>query len=375
MLSFEPNLKLQKALKRLQEQVVSAASGLGLLSPGEAQYLNRCALISNVGASTRIENALLTDAEVEWVDTTLSADGRVTAFEQHKDFILDKLSKDRERSVEEVVGCREVLTTIYSQASDFIPLTEAVIRGLHHDLLKFYPQALPYAGAYKTAPNRVISKNHATGEVRTVLDPAPPGIVTETAMAELVAWYNANRDASPWPLLTATEFVFRFLAIHPFQDGNGRIGRALFLLALLQSDDEHLARLMPYVALDRRIEQNRAQYYSVLHEVSGGVFQVDPSHYRYEPLAWFFLRMLEGALQDVAHYRQRYVLLQKQSETAANVLQSFKSQPEQRLRVNEIVGATQLPRRTVQYALKTLTEQGFLQRLGQGAGVRYQLVF
>ena len=88
-----------------------------------------------------------------------------------------------------------------------------------------------------------------------------------------------------------------------------------------------------------------------------------------------FLKMLEGALQDVAHYRERYTLLQKLSGTAASVLQSFKSHPEQRLRVNDIVSATQLPRRTVQYALKTLSDQGFLQRLGQGAGVRYQLVF
>lgn len=375
MLSFEPSLKLEKTLKRLQEQVVSAASGLGSLSAEEAHYLNRCALISNVGASTRIENALLTDIEVEWVDTTLSADGRTTSFEQHKEFILDKLSKDRERSVEEVVGCRDVLSTIYSQAKDFSPLTEMVIRGLHHDLLKFYPQALPYAGAYKSVPNRVISQNHATGEVRTVLDPAPPGTITATSMAELVAWYNVSRHESPWPLLAATEFVFRFLAIHPFQDGNGRIGRALFLLALLQSDDAHLAKLMPYVALDRRIEQNRAQYYSVLHEVSQGVFQADPRRYHYEALAWFFLKMLEGALQDVAHYRERFVLLQKLSGTAASVLQSFKSHPEQRLRVNDIVSAAQLPRRTVQYALKTLSDQGFLQRLGQGAGVRYQLVF
>ena len=123
MLSFEAGVKLEKALKKLQAQVTNAASGLGSLSAAEAHYLNRCALISNVGASTRIENALLTDAEVEWLDTTLSVDGRTTAFEQHKDFILDKLSKDRERSVEEVVGCREVLVTIYSQARDFIPLT------------------------------------------------------------------------------------------------------------------------------------------------------------------------------------------------------------------------------------------------------------
>jgi Fic family protein len=132
---------------------------------------------------------------------------------------------------------------------------------------------------------------------------------------------------------------------------------------------------MPYVALDRRIEQNRAKYYAVLHEVSQGTFQADPTHYRYEPLAWFFLKMLEDALHGMEHTRARYVRLQKLSETASAVLQSFKSRPEQRLQVNDIVSATQLPRRTVQYALKTLTDQGFLQRLGQGAGVRYQLVF
>ena len=375
MLSFQPSVKLEKALKALQAEIVHAAARLDSLSADEGHYLNRCALISNVGASTRIENALLTDAEVEWVDTTLSVDGRITAFEQHKDFILDKLSKDRERSVEEVVGCREVLATIYAQARDFIPLTETVIRGLHHDLLKFFPQASPHAGGYKTAPNRVISRNHATGEVRTVLDPAAPGVATETAMVDLVAWYNASRHESPWPLLVATEFVFRFLAIHPFQDGNGRIGRALFLLALLQSDDEPLAAVMPYVALDRRIEQHRTKYYAVLHEASQGTFHADPTRYRYEPLAWFFLKMLEDALHDVEHYRARYVRLQKLSETAAAVLQCFKSRPEQRLQVNNIVHATRLPRRTVQYALRSLTGQGFLQRLGQGAGVRYQLVF
>ena len=375
MLSFSPSQKLEKALKRLQTQIVGTAAGLAALPPAEAQYLNRCALISNVGASTRIENALLTDAEVEWVDTTLTADSRTTAFDQHKAFILDKLSKDRERSVEEVIGCREVLSTIYLQARDFVPLTEMVIRGLHHDLLKFYPQAQRYAGAYKTAPNRVISTNHDTGEVRIVLDPAAPGIATETAMAELVNWYNANVHEVAWPLLTATEFVFRFLAIHPFQDGNGRIGRALFLMALLQADDAQLAAVMPYVALDRRIEQNRAQYYAVLHEASHGVFQADPSAYHYEALVWFFVRMLEGALQDVGLYRLRFARLQKLSETARAVLQSFKAHPEQRLRVQDIVNEIQLPRRSIQYALQTLTSQGFLQRLGQGAGVRYQLVF
>ncbi len=70
----------------------------------------------NIGASTRIENAVLTDQEIEWVDTILQKDGKTTAFEENKIFILDKLKKDRERSVEEVVACCQILSTVYLQA-------------------------------------------------------------------------------------------------------------------------------------------------------------------------------------------------------------------------------------------------------------------
>jgi DNA-binding IclR family transcriptional regulator len=56
-------------------------------------------------------------------------------------------------------------------------------------------------------------------------------------------------------------------------------------------------------------------------------------------------------------------------------LNCFKSSPEKRLKVADIVDETNLPRRTVQYALKTLTKNEFIQKLGQGAGTRYQLVF
>ena len=64
----------------------------------------------------------------------------------------------------------------------------------------------------------------------------------------LTPWSSAQLWPScehPWPLLVATEFVFRFLAIHPFYDGNGRLGRALFILALLQSVDKYLAEEKP----------------------------------------------------------------------------------------------------------------------------------
>ena len=223
-------------------------------------------MISNIGASTRIENAVLTDREVEWVDTILQKDGKTTAFEENKIFILDKLAKDRERSVEEVVGCRQILSTVYLQAKELFPLTEAIIRGLHQDLLRYDPRAANYAGGYKTSPNRVLFVNYQTGEQRVVLDPSPPGI-------------------------------------------------------------------------------------------------------------WFFIKILRSSLSDIDVYRNRFAQLQKLSESALAVLDCFKSSPEKRLKVSDILKETGMPRRTIQYALQTLTAKALIQRLGQGAGTRYQLIF
>ena len=375
MLSFPPSNKIEFELKMLHEFFVETYRDLEELSSNEAKYLNRFALISNIGASTRIENAILTDQEIDWVDTVLNENGKTTAFDEKRAFILDKLSKDRERSIEEVVGCRQVLSTIYLQANELFPLTETVIRGLHHDLLRYYPETASHAGGYKTAPNRVVFINHATGEHRVVLDPAPPGVINSTAMADLVKWYNATISKHPWPLLVATEFVFRFLSIHPFQDGNGRLGRALFILALLQSKDKYLTGISSFLAVDRHIEQNRSLYYTVLHQCSDGKFQADPTHYNLEPLAWFFIKVIQSSLADVEIYRQKYTSLQKLSESSLAVLSCFKAGPEKRLKVANLVTETGLPRRTIQYALNTLTKQGFLQMLGRGAGSRYQLLF
>lgn len=375
MLSFTPSTKLEKGLKELQGELTHLAETISTLAEDEKTYLHKCALISTIGASTRIENAVLTDAEIEWVDTTLTADGKTTAFEAKKTFILDKLSKDRERSIEEVVGCREILNLLYLQGDDMFPLTESVIRGLHNVLLAYYPAAAGYAGGYKTSPNRVISINHETGEQRTVLEPSPPGPITEAAMRDLVGWYNSAIKEHPWPLLVATEFIFRFLAIHPFQDGNGRLGRALFLLALMQGDDARLRQVICYVSIDRQIERHRSIYYSTLRQVSNGQYRADSREYLMEPLAWFFLKMIRLALEDVSLLRKRYAALQGLSGSAVQVLACFKSSPEKRLQVAELVAETGLVRRTVQNSLVSLTKAGFLHRLGTGPAVRYQLVF
>ncbi len=378
MPDIQLSTQLERSLWELEERLIRTHIELEGISREETRYLNRFALISNVGASTRIENAVLTDQEIEWIDTVLTKDGKTTAFDQMKGFIANKLSKDKERSIEEVAGCREVLKTVYQQADQFFPLTESTIRGLHHDLLQYHPGSAHHSGGYKTTPNKVVSKNVATGEERVVLDPAPPGIITETAMSDLIFWYNAlvgGSIRSKYPLPAPVIFVFRFLAIHPFADGNGRLGRALFILALLQNGYAHWKSLVPFIAIDRHIEQNRPLYYSVLHQCSKGKFHQNPDKYEIEPLIWFFVKIIDLALDDIPVYRKRFINSQKLSETALTVLNCFKEKPENRLNVGYIIKTTEIPSRTIQYALKTLVEKEFLQRLGQGRGTRYQLIF
>ncbi len=378
MSNIKLSSQLERSLWELEERLIRTHIELEDISGEETLYLHRFALICNIGASTRIENAVLTDQEIEWIDTVLTKDGKTTAFDQMKGFIEDKLSKDKERSIEEVAGCREGLKTIYQQADQFSPLTESTIRGLHHDLLCYHPGSAHHLGGYKTTQNRVISKNLATREERVVLDPAPPGIITQAAMADLVFWYNEITGGtlkSNYPFAAPVVFVFRFLAIHPFTDGNGRLGRALFILVLLQNGYKHWKSIVPLLAIDRHIEQNRPLYYSVLHKCSKGKFHQNPEKYEIEPLIWFFVKIIGSALDDIPIYRKRFVNSKKLSETALIVLNCFKEKPENRLNVGYIIKTTEIPSRTIQYALKTLVEKEFLQRLGQGRGTRYQLVF
>ncbi|MCK5806200.1 MAG: Fic family protein, partial [Lentisphaeria bacterium] len=335
----------------------------------------RQAYISTIGASTRIENAVLTDAQIEWIDTELSADGRPTAFAAMRPRIEEKISKDRERSLEEVAGCREMLAVIYSQGAELFPLTQATLCGLHRELLQYHPPAAFHLGRYKVVPNSVIERNAATGEKRSVLRTSDPGPITETAVAEMIAWYNRTLGDHPWSIAVGCELVFRFLACHPFQDGNGRLGRALFLLTLMQCSDSNLKRVAPYLAVDRFIEQNKTEYYTVLARVSDGRFHPDPTKYRMELFLGFMLKAVSAALDSIEFYKNRVELIRDLSVSATTVLQCFKDMPEQRLTPKRIREETQQSERTVSRVLRSMVDSGLIQRLGRGSATRYQLVF
>ncbi|MEK6774901.1 MAG: Fic family protein [Bdellovibrionota bacterium] len=166
-------------------------------------------------------------------------------------------------------------------------------------------------------------------------------------MRDLVSWYNEAIHKEPWTVAVACEFVFRFLAIHPFQEGNGRLSRALFLMSLLQSPYEKIASVVYCLATDRHIERHKEEYYIVLNQCSDGKFAIDPKDYKIE----YFLRYM------------------------IKVLECFKELPEIRIKPKHIQKNTNLPTRTVANALTTLLREEFIQRHGRGSATYYQLVF
>lgn len=113
------------------------------------------------------------------------------------------------------------------------PLTQTFIRQLHKTLLREdyevfrklpggeYTSYTVHAGMYKTRPNSVITR---TGERFEYASPEE----TPALMTDLVNWYNeAERQATITPVELAALFHYRYIRIHPFEDGNGRIARLL----------------------------------------------------------------------------------------------------------------------------------------------------
>ncbi len=376
MLSYTITDELTKKLKIISELCAEKAAFIDSLSEDHKNVMKKYAIISTIGGSTRIENAVLTNTEIAWMDETLSKDQKPTAFNQEKEYIKNKLSRDRERSIEEVVGCRSMLAIVYVQAEELFPLTETTIKGLHNELLHYYSQAYPYLGKYKIVSNSVVEIITGTSIQKDVLKTADPGPITDSAMQELVSWYNKALHVYSWPIAVATEFVFRFLAIHPFQDGNGRLGRALFILALLQSQDKNLAKILPYISIDRHIEKHREEYYLVLRRCSSGKFSQDPKSYRIEYFLNFMLKRFEDALNnDIEFYARRYSSYRELADSPQKVLLCFKEYPEKRLQLKDVMALTHIPRRTVIYSIQVLVTEGFLQKEGKGPATKYQLTF
>jgi len=115
--------------------------------------------------------------------------------------------------------------------------------------------------------------------------------------------------------------------------------------------------------------------YKVLKKSTDGKFQKNPKKYKYNYFFNYMTDILRNSLNNFDYYVKKYENYTTLSNNSLDILKCFKNEPEVNLQTRDIVNKLGIPRRTVIYSLNSLSDKGFIQRLGQGRALRYKITF
>ncbi len=328
------------------DEFKGAWRALSTLAPERLKALRHVATIESIGSSTRIEGSKLTDREVERLLSNLD------------------IKPFSSRDEQEVAGYAAVMETVFQACQD-IPVTENHIKQLHRDLLRYSTKDERHRGDYKTLRNDVGAFDTNGTMIGVVFETATP-FDTPRHMQELVAWFRKARElGQQHPLLSIGIFVVTFLAIHPFQDGNGRLSRILTTLLLLQAGYAYV----PYSSLESVIENSKEGYYLALRQTQATLRNDVPN---WQPWLVFFLRALQQHKRRLAEKIEREkLMLAALPELAAQIIDEARSRG--RVTMGDMIRLTGASRNTLKEHFKRLLEQGHLVREGTGKATWYRL--
>ena len=211
----------------------------------------------------------------------------------------------------------------------------------------------------------------------TVHFEAPPRQGLESALAAFIDWFNTSlNDAGQDPLLRAAICHLWFVTLHPFDDGNGRITRALTDLALSQADSQSIRLYAMSVAI---LEQH-ADYYRVLEQTQKGGLDITAW------LVWFLDTLnatLEQAQQAItrtlakSQFWQRHgsePLSAEQIKVLNRLLDGGENGFLQGISASQYQKVAKVSKATATRHLADLLEKGCLEKLpGGGRNTRYQI--
>ncbi|HEY7543540.1 MAG TPA: Fic family protein [Blastocatellia bacterium] len=319
---------------------------LKTLSPERLRALRHVATIESIGSSTRIEGVRLTDQQIE----TLLAGLQRYAFQS--------------RDEQEVAGYAEAMDLLF-QSWEEMALTENHLKQLHAVLLKFSVKDEYHRGQYKRTPNTVIAYDRDANEVGVIFETSSP-FQTPIEMQRLVEWTNeAMAEKILHPLFVTAVFVVRFLAIHPFQDGNGRLSRIVTTLLLLRSGYAYV----PYASLESVIEENKDSYYAALRKTQKTLKEAEPD---WETWITFFLRCLKKQKDNLSAKLQRErILAEALPPLSLTILKLLREH--ERLTISELERLTGANKNTLKVRLRELTEAQHISKHGQARATWYAI--
>jgi Fic family protein len=328
------------------DEFKGAWRALGTLAPERLAALKRVATIESIGSSTRIEGSKLTDREIEQLLSKLEIKSFSTRDEQ------------------EVAGYAEVMNLVFTSWSD-ITLTENHIKQLHRDLLVRSEKDERHRGNYKTNSNSVVAFDENGVQIGIVFETASP-FNTPRLMNELVEWIQDELQAKKiHPLLLIALWVVVFLEIHPFQDGNGRLSRALTTLLLLRAGYAYV----PYSSLESVIEHSKEAYYLALRQTQGTIRTDAPN---WQPWLVFFLRSLAEQVRRLNIKIEREKLVLAPLPILSLQIVEF-AREHGRITMGDAIRLTGASRNTLKQHFRALAEQNHLKQQGSGRGVWYEI--
>jgi Fic family protein len=255
----------------------------------------------------------------------------------------------RDRSELEFAGYRDA--TDYLMAKEPEPLSVPLLLHLHRLLMQHTGD--PLAGKVKSSDN--VIGERAGGRVTVIFKTVAAGGQTDWHLDELVARYeDALADPEVPALLAVCALVLDFLAVHPFQDGNGRIARLITTHELLRGG-WGVAR---YVSLEQRIFESKNTYYASLR-----ASQAEWHEARHDIWPWtrYLLRVIADAYDDFERKIAAGTQLvgQTKHEQARNYILT---QAPRSFRLAQIIDALpDISAATIRDAADALKDEGVLQ--------------
>jgi Fic family protein len=318
------------------------------LSPQLIDRLIRSVIITSSGASTRIEGSMLGDTEVKALFGKLG------------------VQKFNTRDEQEVAGYLELLKIVFENFKD-ISFTESTIKHFHSLLLKYSSKDERHKGNYKFGSNRVEAHDSSGKLLGIIFDPTPPHLV-EKELREVLEFTITELEKKDFnPLLIIANFVFEYLAIHPFQDGNGRSSRVLTNLLLLQNN----YTFTPFISHERIIEKNKEEYYLVLNQ-SQRTWKTENE----DISSWiiFFLTAIKVQVTEAVNLLEKKedmeIILSEYQLAVWNTINNSTTS----LSRSEIQKISNVNVETIKQALQKLQGMNKIQAIGEGRATRYRVV-
>ena len=302
--------------------------------------LKSIATVRSVGASNRIEGNRMSDEEV--------------------DVLLQKIdiAKLTDRDSQEVVGYFEVLDLI-SESYQNISLSESHLKSLHNTLMKYSAKDLWHKGNYKQHSNAV-EASFPDGTKQIIFQTTEAGFATENAIRGLLDWYNAETEVHA--LIKIASFVYEFLSVHPFQDGNGRLSRLISTLLLLNKG----YKWIQYVSFEHEIESRKNEYYQVLRSCQAQRPNEDVTVWIH-----FFLNCLSNIQIQLLTKLQQSGLEAQLSHKEKSIYTIIQNRPN--IQSGEIAIKLAIPAPTVKRILSELLNKGLIEKQGSGRNVSYSV--